>query len=57
MSFREFMQAIRADGQLLIIPDEVDPCLEMAALFHGLGERPTLVERVKGSQYPVVAGM
>ena len=57
MSFREFVQAIRADGQLLTIADEVDPCLEMAALFHGLGERPTLIERVKGSRYPVVAGV
>lgn len=57
MTFREFVAMLRSSGQLLIVSQEVDPYLEMAALIHQLGECPVLFERVKGSRYPVVAGL
>ena len=57
MQFREFLHMLQRTGQLLTVSQEVDPHLEMAALIHQLGEQPVLFQRVKGSSYPVVAGL
>ena len=57
MSFRQFVDTIRAMGQLVTVSEEVDAHLEIAALIHGIGERPVLLERVKGSRYSVAAGV
>ena len=57
MNFREFVEAIRIAGQLSIVDREVDRYLEASALIHALGERPALLRHVRGSQYPVVAGV
>jgi len=57
MSFRQFLETITAAGQLLVVSQEADPRLEIAALIHGFGERPVLFERVRGSQYAVAAGL
>ncbi|MBC7260796.1 MAG: UbiD family decarboxylase, partial [Chloroflexi bacterium] len=57
MNFREFLSTLQENEQLLIVPQEVDPYLEMAALIHQLDERPVLFQHVKGSYYPVVAGI
>nr|MBC7243995.1 UbiD family decarboxylase [Chloroflexota bacterium] len=57
MNFRTFLDVLKHTGQLLTVSQEVDPHLEMAALIHQLGERPVLFQRVKGSDYPVVAGI
>ncbi|MGB9880363.1 MAG: UbiD family decarboxylase, partial [Anaerolineae bacterium] len=57
MNFREFLSTLQENEQLLVVSQEVDPYLEMAALIHQLDERPVLFQRVKGSYYPVVAGL
>jgi UbiD family decarboxylase len=54
---RQFLEALRGRGELLTSECEVDPRLELAAVIHSLGERPALFRRVKGSAYPVVAGL
>ncbi|MGQ9492228.1 MAG: UbiD family decarboxylase [Anaerolineae bacterium] len=57
LNLRAFLGMLKHTGQLLVVSQEVDPSLEMAALIHQLGERPVLFPRVKGSDYPVVAGI
>jgi UbiD family decarboxylase len=57
MNLRELLSRVKSTSQLLTISREVDPHLEMAALIHQLSEHPVLFERVKGSTYPVVAGV
>jgi 2,5-furandicarboxylate decarboxylase 1 len=57
MSLRQFLQTLESNGRVLTIARQVDPHLEMAALIHALGEQPVLFEHVKGSDYPVVAGL
>ena len=48
----------RRDGGYLVTVDrEVDPYLEIARLAAELDGRPVLFTRVKGSAFPVVAGV
>ena len=56
-NLRELLETIKSTGRLLTFSQEVDPRLEMAALIHQFGEQPVLFEQVKGSSYPVVAGI
>jgi len=44
-------------GQLQVIEREVDPYLEMARVINSLGERPVLFRCVRGSSFPVIAGL
>lgn len=57
MSLRDFVASIRSAGRLCVVEREVDRYLEAAALIHALDERPVLLRRVRGSEYPVVAGL
>ncbi len=57
MDLHEFIAAADAAGYLVTIDREVDPYLEIARLAAGLDGRPVLFTRVKGSAFPVVAGV
>ena len=57
MKFREFIQRLDEEGELIRIKKEVSPILEMANILNSLDERPTLFERVKGSDFRVVGGL
>ena len=57
MKFREFIQKLDEEGELIRIKKEVSPILEMANILNSLDERPTLFERVKGSEFRVVGGL
>ena len=57
MSLREFLDTIKSSRKLISISEEVDPRLEMAALIDQLEEQPVLFRRVRGSSYPVTAGI
>jgi len=57
MSFREFLGMLERAGHVTLISEEVDPRLEMAALINQLEEQPVLFHHVKGSSYPVAAGI
>ena len=47
MKFREFIQFLDEEGELIRVKKEVSPILEMANILNSLDERPTLFERVK----------
>lgn len=57
MSFREFLEALSSTGQVISISEKVDPHLEIAALIDQLEEQPVLFHRIRGSGYPVAAGI
>ncbi|GAI26179.1 unnamed protein product, partial [marine sediment metagenome] len=57
MDLRMFVGRLQSMGQLQVIEREVDPCLEMARVIHTLGERPVLFLCVRGSSFPVIAGL
>lgn len=57
MDLHTFLAAADAAGYLVTIDREVDPYLEIARLAAGLDGRPVLFTRVKGSAFPVVAGV
>ncbi len=57
MDLHEFIAAADAAGYLVKIDHEVDPYLEIARLAAGLDGRPVLFTRVKGSAFPVIAGV
>ena len=57
MKFREFIQKLDEEGELIRIKKEVSPILEMANILNSLDEKPTLFERVKGSDFRVVGGL
>jgi len=57
VKFREFIQRLDEEGELIRIKKEVSPILEMANILNSLDERPTLFERVKGSDFRVVGGL
>lgn len=57
MDLHEFIAAADAAGYLVTIDREVDPYLEIARLAAELDGRPVLFTRVKGSAFPVVAGV
>jgi len=57
MNLRELLDELRSTGELVVIPREVDPHLEMARVICALGDRAVLFERVTGSDTPVVANL
>ncbi len=57
MSLRTFLEKAKSEGQLVTISEEINPYLETARVMNELEGRLLLFERVKGSQYPVIAGV
>lgn len=57
MNLHEFIAAADAAGYLVTVDREVDPYLEAARLAAEVDGRPILFRRVKGSAFPVVAGV
>ena len=57
MNLHEFLAAADAAGYLITVDREVDPYLEAARLAAEVDGRPILFRRVKGSAFPVVAGI
>ena len=57
MDLRMFVDRLQSMGKLQVIEREVDPYLEMARVIHTLGERPVLFLCVRGSSFPVIAGL
>jgi UbiD family decarboxylase len=57
MNLHEFLAAAAAAGYLVTVDREVDPYLEAAAIAAEHDGRPILFRRVKGSAFPVVAGV
>ncbi len=57
MDLHEFMSAAESAGVLITVDREVDPYLEAARLAAEVDGRPVLFRRVKGSAFPVVAGV
>ncbi len=57
MNLHEFIAAADAAGYLITVDREVDPYLEAARLAAEVDGRPILFRRVRGSAFPVVAGV
>ena len=57
MDLHEFVTAADAAGYLIDRDREVDPYLEVARLAAEIDGRPMLFKRVKGSAFPVIAGV
>jgi len=57
MSLRSFLDKAQQRGQLTTVQQELDPHLEMAGVINTLESQPLLVEKVKGHQYRVAAGV
>ena len=57
MNLHEFLAAADAAGYLITVDREVDPYLEAARLAAEVDGRPILFRQVKGSAFPVVAGV
>ena len=57
MNLHEFLAAADAAGYLITVDREVDPYLEAARLAAEVDGRPILFRQVKGSPFPVVAGV
>lgn len=59
-NLREFIEALRRDGQLVEVESQVDPCLELAEIHRRVvrAKGPALLfKRVKGSSFPVVTNL
>jgi UbiD family decarboxylase len=57
MDLHEFLAATDAAGYLLTTDREVDPYLAAAAIAAQNDGRPVLFQRVRGSAFPVIAGV
>ena len=57
MNLHEFLAVADAVGYLITVDREVDPYLEAARLAAEVDGRPILFRQVKGSPFPVVAGV
>lgn len=57
MGFRDFLEQLRASGELTCISKPVSTEYEMAGIIEALGEKPVFFEKVKESSIPVVAGL
>ena len=57
MNLHEFLADADAAGYLITVDREVDPYLEVARLAAEVDGRPILFRQVKGSPFPVVAGV
>jgi 2,5-furandicarboxylate decarboxylase 1 len=57
MDIHQFIAAADAAGYLITVECEVDPYLEAARLAAEVDGRPILFRQVKGSPFPIVAGV
>jgi len=57
VSMRDFIDALDREGRLVRIKNEVDPRLEVAKILKEKDGQTVLFEKVKGSDYKVVAGL
>lgn len=57
MDFRNFLDQLDENGELIHITKEVSIEYEMAGIINSLGEKPVLFEKVNESNIPVVAGL
>ena len=57
MSFRDFLEELDRNGELVRIKKVVSTEYEMAGIIDTLGEKPVLFEKVKESNIPVVGGL
>jgi len=57
MDLRQLLDEMRKAGYLVTISRPVDPRYEMARVIAALDGRPVLFTQVRGSVYPVVAGL
>jgi UbiD family decarboxylase len=57
MDLHQFIVSAETAGYLITVDREVDPYLEAARLAAEVDGRPILFRRVKGSPFPVVAGV
>jgi UbiD family decarboxylase len=57
MGFRNFLERLDKDGELIRIRKEVSTEYELAGIIDALGEKPAVFEKVKESHIPVVAGL
>ena len=57
MDIHQFIAVAEAAGYLIAVDREVDPYLEAARLAAEVDGRPILFRRVKGSPFPVIAGV
>src|SRR5208283_5555689 len=57
LGFRNFIEALDKSGELTRITKPVSTEYELAGIISALGEKPVYFEKVKESNYPVVAGL
>ena len=57
MNLRDFLGKLEADGELVRVKREVSYEYEIANVLNTLGEKPTIFEKVKDSQFPVFGGI
>ena len=57
MGLRDFLGRLEALDRAVTISREVDPYLEMARVMHQLEGRAMFFSQVRGSRYPVAAGL
>ncbi|MFH0816106.1 MAG: UbiD family decarboxylase [Methanobacteriota archaeon] len=57
MKLRDFLKMLEADGELVRVKREVSTEFEIANVLNALGEKPTMFENVRGSQFPVFGGI
>ena len=57
MGFRQFLEQLDSEGELTKIKREVSTTYELAGIIDALQEKPVLFEKVKESNFPVVAGL
>ena len=57
MDLHQFIASAETAGYLITVDREVDPYLEAARLAAEVDGRPILFRRVKGSPFPVIAGV
>ncbi len=57
VGFRDFVEKLRVNGELVKIGTEVSVEYEMAGVIEALNEKPVFFECVKESAIPVVAGL
>jgi 2,5-furandicarboxylate decarboxylase 1 len=57
LGFRDFIQGLEGNGELIHINRFISTEFEIASVIEALGEKPVYFENVKQSTYPVVAGL
>ncbi|MCK4223410.1 UbiD family decarboxylase [Candidatus Bathyarchaeota archaeon] len=57
MGFRQFLEQLDSEEELTKIRREVSTTYELAGIIDALQEKPVLFEKVKESNFPVVAGL